>query len=222
MTVHVYNILEKRFNNLPCNNDNIVVEIGSERGHGSTEWLCNWANKKGMDFHTVDVVDTARQSSTNSNINFHVVESGSQWCQQVLPTLNKKIKVLYLDNFDYIHPQWENNLPDFVKEQIASYARRGVVMNNENSEQEHRLQTLYCLPYMDQESIIIMDDTGLDMNLVRQGVPGAQCWGGKCATAIPLMVENNFRIENIRDIGNFAYRSLDGRCTASDELYQTL
>ena len=175
-----YNKLENI--NLTVNNNNIVLEIGSENGEGSSLWLSNWAKKHNIEFYSVDVEHRMRER-TYREINWVVANSGSEWCKNVLPTLNKKIKVLYLDNFDWI-PDPEN-MPDWIYSQIDHYAKRGVVMNNQNSQEEHRLQVEYCLPYLDEQSVVIMDDTFRNDN---------QQWDGKCGTAIPLLIENGFKI----------------------------
>jgi hypothetical protein len=173
-----YNKLENF--NLTVDQNNIVVEIGSERGEGSSVWLYNWAKQRNIEFYSVDVEHSPREQH-HPEINWIVASSGSDWCKNSLPGLNKKIKVLYLDNFDWI---WEpENIPDGIQGQIDSYARRGVTMNNQNCQEEHRLQVEYCLPYLDEQSIVIMDDTFY-----------YDYWDGKCATAIPLLLQNGFEI----------------------------
>jgi hypothetical protein len=164
---------------LTCNSDNIVVEIGSENGEGSSVWLYKWAKKHSINFYSVDVEHRLRER-TYPDINWVVAESGSTWCKNVLPGLNKTIKVLYLDNFDWI---WDsNNIAPYCQTQIDNYATRGVVMNNQNCQEEHRLQLEYCLPYLDKQAVVIIDDT-----FYNNGT-----WDGKCATAIPLLLENGF------------------------------
>jgi hypothetical protein len=166
--------------NLIVNQDNIVVEIGSENGEGSSVWLYNWAKQRNIEFYSVDV-EHHRRERTYLEINWVVTSSGSDWCKTILPGLNKKIKVLYLDNFDWI---WEpENISDGIQAQIDSYAQRGVTMNNQNCQEEHRLQLQYCLPYLDEQSVVIMDDTCY-----------YDYWDGKCATAIPLLLQNGFKI----------------------------
>jgi hypothetical protein len=165
--------------NVACNSNNIVVEIGSENGEGSSIWLYEWAKKQGIEFYSVDVEHRLREQ-TYLYINWVVAESGSTWCKNVLPILNKTIKVLYLDNFDWI---WDsNNVASYCQTQIDNYAARGVVMNNQNCQEEHRLQLEYCLPYLDKQSVVIMDDT-----FYNNGT-----WDGKCATAIPVLLANGF------------------------------
>jgi hypothetical protein len=168
--------------NLSVDQNNIVLEIGSERGEGSSLWLYEWAKQHNIEFYSVDVEHGQREQE-HPEINWIVATSGSEWCKTMLPSLDKKIKVLYLDNFDWI---WDpENVPDWIPRQIASYAQRGVTMNNQNSQQEHRLQLECCLPYLDKQSVVIMDDTYYnDKNQLT----------GKCATAIPLLLENGFKL----------------------------
>lgn len=165
--------------NLHIDPDNIVVEIGSENGEGSSVWLYDWATKRNIEFYSVDVEHRMREK-TYPEINWIVTSSGSDWCKNSLPDLNKKIKVLYLDNFDWI---WDPNIiHPYIQEQINRYSTRGVTMNNTNCQEEHRLQLEYCLPYLDKQSVVIMDDTFYNNN----------SWNGKCATAIPLLLKAGF------------------------------
>jgi hypothetical protein len=167
---------------LAVDQNNIVVEIGSERGEGSSLWLHEWAKQRNIEFYSVDVEHGQRQQEY-PEINWIVTSSGSDWCKNTLLGLNKKIKVLYLDNFDWI---WEpENIPGWIQGQIDSYAQRGVTMNNQNCQEEHRLQLEYCLPYLDEQSVVIMDDTYY--NETNQLT-------GKCATAIPLLLQNGFKL----------------------------
>jgi hypothetical protein len=172
---------------LAVDQNNIVLEIGSERGEGSSSWLYAWAKQRNIEFYSVDVEHHTHREQTYPEINWIVTSSGSDWCKTSLPGLNKKIKVLYLDNFDWI---WEpKNIPDWIQEQIDSYARRGVTMNNQNCQEEHRLQLEYCLPYLDEQSVVIMDDTYYEHGNKSQ-------LRGKCATAIPLLLANGFKIDD--------------------------
>ena len=172
--------------NLTVDQNNIVLEIGSERGEGSSLWLYAWAKQRNIEFYSVDVEPSHREQ-THPEINWIVTSSGSDWCKNNLPGLNKKIKVLYLDNFDWI---WEpKNIPVWIQEQIDSYAQRGVTMNNQNCQEEHRLQLEYCLPYLDEQSVVIMDDTYYEHGNKSQ-------LSGKCATAIPILLANGFKIDD--------------------------
>lgn len=196
-----YRLLEQKFQTLSTDSHkHCIAEIGSERGEGSTQFFKNWAQARNIEFHTVDVTDYARSHfGAESGINFHVVDTGHAWCRDVLPSLGKTIKILYLDNFDWIDP---NNLQyQWLQDQIAAYAERGVVMSNENSQEEHRLQAMYCLPYMDEQSIILIDDTWQDY-----GSPTG--WNGKCGTAVPLIIEAGYTVIH-GSFGVIAYRGVE-------------
>ena len=60
-------------------------------------------------------------------------------------------------------------------------------MNNQNCQEEHRLQLEHCLPYLTEQSVVIMDDT-----YYKDG--NKDQLTGKCATAIPLLLENGFKL----------------------------
>jgi hypothetical protein len=166
---------------LDTNTNSIVLEIGSENGEGSSSWLFNWAKEHNLDFYSVDVEHGTRETDF-PDINWIVTDSGSNWCKNSLPSLNKKIKVLYLDNFDWISES--NSSAIFIQKQIKDYANRGIVMNNQNCQEEHRLQVEYCMPFLDEQSVVIMDDTYIDNGQLV----------GKCATAIPLLSLHGFQL----------------------------
>ncbi len=144
--------------NLTFKENNIIVEIGSDRCEGSTEWFNEYAKSLNVDFYSVDVVDYALKTFSHLlNTKFIVTESGSKWAHEDLPKIDKKIKVLYLDNYDWLGPM--NNLRPHELEQVDEYKNRGVQINNLDCQREHLHQMVGCLPYMDEESLIICDDT---------------------------------------------------------------
>ena len=168
--------------NLTINQNNVVLEIGSEQGEGSSLWLHEWSKKHNIEFYSVDV-DPRERNQAHPEINWVVASSGSDWCKNTLPSLNKKIKILYLDNFDWI---WNTvDIPTYAQKQIEAYSKRGIIMNNQNCQEEHRLQLEYCLPYLDEQSVVIMDDTYYTRT---------NELSGKCATAIPLLIQHGFKI----------------------------
>ena len=190
-----FKLLETRFKNLSITDKNIILEIGSERGEGSSLFFYNLAKDHNIDFYSIDVVPDAKNNC--DYINFIVAKSGHEWCMDVLPTLNKKIKILYLDNFDWIYPSIAHF--EWLNDQIKSYADRGIIMNNDNSQEEHRLQSIFCIPYMDEESIVFFDDTWVDDSL-------DSGYDGKCGKAIQLFINAGFIIENNPQYGLLAYR----------------
>jgi len=195
-----YKILQTKFKSMSFTKDDMVLEIGSENGEGSSRFLHYWAYINDISFISVDVVDNAKKRFGKYDIDFRITTSGSDWCRDELPKLNKKIKVLYLDNFDWI---WKpDNIPDWMQRQIDGYASRGVVMNNANSQAEHRLQLERCLPYLHEQSVVIFDDTWQER---RQLTPIG--WNGKGGTCMNLLTENGYTIkEHESRCGAYAYR----------------
>jgi len=192
--------LESVFTNLNFTDDTIILELGSGTTEGSTEYLYNYSKKNNVDFYSIDVVDKTKLELPH--VNCIVYASAEDWCKQELPKLNKKIKILYLDNFDWYYWGWEDPRSKghlFVKEQCETYAKRGVSMTRENSMTAHRIQAEYCLPFMDDESIIIMDDTFFN--------DFEDLYFGKCATVIPLVKEHGYSIHQIGFSEYIAYRN---------------
>ena len=80
----------------------IMMEIGSDRNEGSTSWFDNFAKIHKQEFYSVDVIDDAENRHTHlENTNFIICDAGSSWTATELPKLNKKINILYLDNYDW-------------------------------------------------------------------------------------------------------------------------
>ena len=170
---------------LNFNNNNIIVEIGSDRGEGSTSWFDQYAKNLNIDFYSVDVVDTASTELSHlSNTKFIITESGSKWAHHDLPNLGKKIKVLYLDNYDWLSTM--SNIQRHELLQVNEYKMRGVDMSNLDCQREHLHQMVGCLPYMDDESLIICDDTPYQSH---SGI-----YIGKNGAVIPYLLSYGYKI----------------------------
>jgi hypothetical protein len=163
------------------NSTPIILEFGSDQNEGSTEFFNDYAANTGMNFYSVDVVDDAKQKLGHlSNTNWVVCESGSSWAKNELPKLNKSISILYLDNYDWTNPGPER---DRV---TALYAKRKVEWSNMGSQVEHLAQMMYCMPYMNEVSVIICDDT-----------PYQEHHGtfiGKCGAVVPYLIAHEYKI----------------------------
>jgi hypothetical protein len=153
----------------------IILEIGSDQNEGSTEFFNGLSIGTEVPFYSVDVQSESMQRMhyLDSTI-WQVHVSGSDWTKTVLPGLNKKIKVLYLDNYD-----WSNPGPnaDTIKER---YAERNVNWSNLGSQVEHMSQMIGCLPYMADQSLIVCDDTPV--------VEHHGTYTGKCGSVIPYLL----------------------------------
>jgi hypothetical protein len=170
---------------LTFDTSNIILEIGSDRAEGSTEWFDELAKTKNVDFYSIDVVDEASKKFKHlTNTNFVVAKSGSIWTHTELSKLKKKIKVLYLDNYDWISSM--NNINSHEQRLIDEYAKRGVTMTNLDCQREHLYQMIGCLPYMEDESLIICDDTPYN--------DSAGVYFGKNGAVVPYLLNFGYEI----------------------------
>lgn len=164
------------------NNDEIFVEIGSDRWEGSTPWIADFAKNHSCDFYSVDINTDCHRRIHKDNIIWQTA-SGSHWAKHVLPSLNKKIKFLYLDNFDWMWNAY--TVSEHIQNQVNEYQNRwGLTMNNENCQQEHFDQAVYVTPYLSDNAVIICDDTFRDNG----------AWTGKCAPALYWFKHNGFEL----------------------------
>jgi hypothetical protein len=158
----------------------MILEIGSDQNEGSTEFFNGLSVNWEIPFYTVDVVIEPQRRLAHLDHIIWQVETGSVWTKKILPTLNKQIKVLYLDNYD-----WSNPGPnaDTIR---TSYAFRNVDWSNLGSQIEHLHQMVNCMPYMADQSLIICDDTPL--------VDHSGTYTGKCGAVVPYLLCNGYRI----------------------------
>jgi hypothetical protein len=158
----------------------IILEIGSDRDEGSTPFFNGLSEGTELPFYTVDIVDEVKHKFTHlENIRWEI-RDGATWAKEVLPTLNKKIKVLYLDNYDWSNPGLN---ADRIKEQYIKY---NIQWSNLGSQVEHLKQMINCLPYMAEQSLIICDDTPY--------VESAGIYIGKSGAVVPFLLIHNYKI----------------------------
>jgi hypothetical protein len=170
----------------PPDENNVFVEIGSDRYEGSTEYFANLAIKNKTVLHTVDLSFEPQERITRDGPVpgiFWYQADGSTWARDVFPKLNKTISCLYLDNFDY---NWDvaNTNADTYKQQQEYLEKWGIEMNNLNCAAAHLQQMILLLPFMNQKSIVICDDT----------YPSNDCWLGKCGAVIVYLSLNGYQI----------------------------
>jgi hypothetical protein len=182
---------------LKVDTNTVFVEIGSDRYEGSTEYFAELAQDNNTILHTVDLSNEARnrldQTINMQNIVWHQA-TGSDWAKNVFPTFEKKISLLYLDNFDY---NWNISRPnDNIELQKTQYREEfGIEMTNQNCQLEHFKQMLSLYPYMADYSIIICDDT-YTLN---------DCWIGKCGPIVVYLLANGYQIVEKHAGGDAGY-----------------
>ena len=168
----------------------VFVEIGSDRGEGSTVYLNNLAAQHNTKLITVDITAKARHTlgAQLTNTEF-VVATGSDWANDFAIT-DLDIDVLYLDNFDYI---WDiNNISRPIQIQMHEYSQRGVAMTNQACQIEHLRQLMLLYPRLTTNAVVAFDDTYC----------WNDCWVGKCGPAVVYMLASGWRVvEQTLDCG---------------------
>lgn len=163
-----------------------MIEIGSDRGEGSTRYFNDLAGRYHVPFYSVDVSDQAKTRLPGLTNTTWYVDIGSRWCQHTWPQLHQKIQCLYLDNFDFCHDHMIGT--PWIKMQEKYYREHhDLEMDNTNSQIEHLQQMIHLLPYMANNSLIICDDT-----YVHNG-----CWIGKCGAVVVFLLCHGYSITNI-------------------------
>jgi len=183
-------IYQRIINHLPEKVQGVFVEIGSDRGEGSTIALDRWAGEFNTKLITVDVSSKPKSRLADSlpNTKF-VVAQGSTWAKDFALTCTD-IAVLYLDNFDYI---WDiNNVSPAIRIQMQEYAGQGVAMTNQTCQIEHMKQIMFLANALHKNSIVAFDDT----------YAYNDCWIGKCGPAVVYLLSEGWSVvEQTLDCG---------------------
>lgn len=172
----------------------LFVEIGSERGGGSTYYLSNLANQTGNNFITIDIDPVYLNPSINS-----ATMSGEDWVNNQLPALpTPKIGLIFLDNFDWISRPTEvrgGTAGPEIYSAIEEYQKKHLKLNNVNSALTHLKQVKGMLPYMHDKCVIMFSDTWFNYTL--------DTFEGKGAGAVYLLMTEGFNVISASNKSNY-------------------
>ena len=182
------------------------IEIGVDRGEGSTKFFADLAKTKATKFYGVDadenqiararvVLSAQGQAVLGADGQFQLAEGplpdhielthsfGEQFLENLTP---QPVSLVYLDNFDWDY--WVGGQEEsFVPAQKQHYREyMGTEMTNINSQKAHLAQAMLLMPMMAENSIIVCDDTWYHPN---EGV-----FIGKCSAVIPFLMLNGFEL----------------------------
>lgn len=185
------------------------IEIGVDRGEGSTRWFATEAKKRNCRFYGVDIDPQqiaqagARMLETGDMVMMadgrwapmvgdmpdHVsfaVGRGEDFVAEFAGKYGEPISVVYLDNFDWdywLGRQEESFVPG-VKQKYREEFK--VEMTNINSQVTHLKQTIALIPQLTANALVICDDTWF--------MPEEGVFSGKCSAAIPLLMTAGFSV----------------------------
>ena len=153
--------------------DGAILEIGAERGEGSTDWLRAFAAGIGMPFIGFDLVIHRGKA----------IMTGEAWLKNIFPLFKLPIAFAYLDNFDWIYERAEHD--EISRQQVGQYAAWGMQLTRENSRQAHFEQAQLIHWLAAPTAFILFDDTW------RQ--PSGS-FEGKGALAVPWLLQRGWDV----------------------------
>lgn len=163
-----------------------VVEIGSERGEGSTAWLADFCHKRAINFYTVDVDPLVHETAVKTVDGYRCCSAHLGPGEEFLPGLKEKIRFAYLDAFDCIPAGFEKE--PFIDFYTRRYEELGLrAMTNENSARSHLALTRLVVKRAASRCAILIDDTDL--------TDGG--WLGKGRLAAPFLSRKGFLVEDV-------------------------
>ena len=161
-----------------------VVEIGSDRGGGSTRALSELCENFGLKFYSVDFEEGAFLRAQEIIGDGAYQMTGEFFLSDVFPK-EERICLAYLDNFDLVWPAIEEK-PRVLR--IAKlYQEYGFEMTNTESKRVHLLQCIEIEKLAAGKCIVVLDDTWFR----RTG------FDGKGGLAAPHLVKMGFNLFHV-------------------------
>lgn len=173
-----------------------LLEIGSDRGDGSTYIFATLAKNLGRQLFSVDVDPDVieKNCSEFEQLPFELPvkffnQTGEEFLQD---NANLKFSIVLLDNFDW---DWNPHNPEpHVVEQQKKYKEQfGLDMNNHQSQFTHLRQALMLTDMLTPDAMIICDDT--------YWAHEYGTYTGKCGAVIPYLETQGFAVVLNKDHG---------------------
>lgn len=159
----------------------VLIEIGSERGTGSTYRLSKLCTSKGLKLITVDadpdINKHAGEIARKINPTFENYHELGEVYLEKYPENN--IAICYLDAFDIV-TDWPHK-----ESSIETYKKRNVDITNQAAYKMHYDASVAVHPKVIEGGFICFDDVWLDSNNI---------WQGKGKTAIPYLLNLGYEI----------------------------
>lgn len=176
-----YSLIEKV---LPYYKGGIVLEIGMERGEGSTAFFNDFCKKNNLEFYSVDFDPNPRLAIKTLDWVKPVTMTGEEFLLNHFKDKNEKIFFAYLDNFDYIFEHIRGHQQ--IIEQQSRYKKFNLEMddNNHSSHKAHLLQAvLIDIDFAANPCFFLFDDTWEEN----------EKWYGKGALAVPYLLSKDYK-----------------------------
>lgn len=161
-----------------------VVEVGSDRGEGSTAFLSSLANRTGREFFSVDFSNEGRQNAEQACGSCAHQGMGEVWLENEFPKLSTAgtIALAYLDNYDWTYP-WTKGM-QYKQQQHVDYNAKGLELSNQRSQEVHLLQAVQVERFCTERCFVLFDDTWPSAGMNR--------YSGKGGAALAFLLANGF------------------------------
>lgn len=155
-----------------------LIEIGSERGEGSTAWLDQYARQHHLKFLTADIDPAIYKDAAT-------ITDGARHMRGVdmLKRLRSPVSIAYMDGFDWI-PDHASNEP-WIEDQRRSYQALGYELANNACQQEHLEEAKLIARKATTRCVVIVDDTWRTDD---------GTWTGKGGLAVPHLENEGFTV----------------------------
>jgi hypothetical protein len=179
--------------NLDFIKDTCIVEIGSAREtsgpESSTYFFSELSLRSESDFYSVDFSPQSYSLAKNVIGEKAFLSDGVKFLENFSSISDKKISILYLDNFDVIYN--DKHKESLLRRVGSVYEDNEEEMTNERSSVVHLEQMKAALPLLNVKNIVIIDDT-------RKTDVG---WWGKGALVVPYLLERGYKISSESEDG---------------------
>jgi hypothetical protein len=173
----------------------VWIEIGTERGEGSTRFFAGLAKDRATKFYGVDAMADQIEKSTkllevDGKLPDHVElvhALGEEFLEKLAGEIGEdRVSLVYLDNFDWDY--WlgmqEEAFVAGVKQRYVN--EMNIEMTNLNSQRAHLLQAMWLNTISADNCLVICDDTWYH--------PHEGIFTGKCSGAIPFLLTQGFEL----------------------------
>jgi len=175
-----------------------IIEVGSCRGHGSTQFLSGLANRTRRSFFTVDFSEEGVRNARAACGACAYHDMGERWLEDEQQGFAAEaarvgaepmIALAYLDNYDWTYPEFL--APNTVHNtwylmQHRDYEVRGLSLTNAKSQEIHLLQAMAVAQRCSERCFILFDDTWAGA--------AAGLYSGKGGRAVGFLMANGFEV----------------------------
>ena len=171
-----------------------IVEVGSDRGEGSTVFLSALANRTGRPFFSVDFSDEGFRNARAACGSCAQQGMGERWLEDAQGFASAaaaaglgeqpRIALAYLDNYDWTYP-WTKAM-SYKLQQHKDYQDQGLSLSNAKSQETHLRQAKAVEQRCTERCVVLFDDTWAG------AAPGL--YNGKGGQAVGFLLGHGFEV----------------------------